>query len=185
MTCPTCGQAAQGTERFCANCGADLNAPASGAVAPTAAAPALAPEATSQPSAPAGELRGVGGWLLLFCVWIVIVDPLLELRVLPYLRYISLNWTLPLSFAVVIYGMVTGIQLWRVRPGALVLLRVYFALVLALTLLTVGLMFYGTYLMHVSLWSVFAWVRTAAFLGIWVTYFRVSQRVRATYGRNL
>ncbi|MDP9267419.1 MAG: hypothetical protein M3P27_03735 [Acidobacteriota bacterium] len=81
--------------------------------------------------------------------------------------------------------MVTGIQLWRVRPGALTLLRVYFALVLALTLFTIGLMFYQTLGMHISLWSVVAWVRTAAFLGVWVTYFRVSKRVRATYGRNL
>lgn len=141
--------------------------------------------AAAVPQPVAGELRGVGGWLLLFCIWVAIVDPRYMLRLLPYLRYITLNWTLPLSLALTVVGMVTGIQLWRERPGALLLLRVYFGLVLALALLGIGMMFYGSYLMHVGIWSVFAWVWTAAFLGVWVTYFRVSQRVRNTYGRNL
>jgi len=187
-TCPTCGQAATAAERFCTNCGGDLTQtqlatpPAATAAAGAATAYAPAPQAVAPV---ASELRGVRGWLLLFCVWLAIVDPLYSLRVLPYLRYISLNWTLPLSLALVVYGMVTGIQLWRVRPGALTLLRIYFGFVVALTLFTIGLMFYGSFLMHVGIWSVFAWVETAAFLAVWVTYFRVSKRVRATYGRNL
>ncbi len=186
MTCPTCGQAAQAAERFCTNCGSDLTAATAPAAAPAAAAPATAYAPSPQAATPtAGELRGVSGWLLLFCIWLTILDPLYMLRLLPFLRYLSLNWTLPLSFALVIYGVVVGIQLWQARPAALTMLRVYFGLLLALTLFTIGLMVYRTFLMHVSFWSVFAWMRTAAFLGVWVTYFRTSKRVLATYGRNL
>ena len=193
MTCPNCGQAVQGAERFCVNCGTDLtkpmSAPSAVPVSPSAAAPAFAecvPQAASPVAQPvAGELRGVGGWLLLFCIWITIVDPIYALRLLPFLRYIHLNWTLPLSLLLIGYGVVTGIHLWRGRVGALMLLRVYFGLMLALTLFSIGLLFYGTLGMHISIWSVFAWCRTFAFLGIWVTYFRVSKRVRATYGANL
>jgi len=205
-TCPTCGQAATGAERFCTNCGADLTKPAA-AVAPTivapapgttttaAAAPAAAPDVlppsasapalASAPQPVTTELRGVGGWLLIFCIWLTVVDSLFTLPALEYLRHGPLNWMLALSLALTAYGVFTGIQLWRARPAALMLLRVYFGLVLLETLFTIGLMFYGTYLMHVSIWSIFAWIRVAAFLVGWITYFRVSQRVRNTYGSNL
>jgi len=171
MTCPTCGQAAQGSERFCSHCGSDL----------TQAAPA-APSA-----APADGPRGVGGWLLLFCVWLTIVDPLLELRLLRYLQYATWNWLLLASLGVTVVGVVTGIQLWRVRPQALTCLRLYFAV--AVSLVVAGIIFLLPTLRVIGLFGMagvaHGWLRALAFLGVWFAYFKLSRRVRNTYGRNL
>ena len=187
MTCLTCGQVAQGAERFCANCGADLTKLAMPASASpmTAAAPALAPEATPQLVVPAGKLRGVGGWLLLFCVWITVIDSLFALPLLDYLRHGALNWMLSLSLGLTAYGVFTGIQLWRGDRRALVFLRIYFVLVFVFALITFAAYFRVLYFYGTSFWVGTAWVRVVAFLAIWVTYFRVSKRVRDTYGRNL
>lgn len=173
MLCPTCAQPVQGSERFCNYCG--------GALAGTApaAAGATAPAAS-------GELRGVGGWLLLFCIWVTIFSPLMELRVLPYLRYLGDNWMLLVSLGVTVFGIVTGVQLWRVKPQALVLLRLYFGGVLTMAVLSIFLFFRATHgEMLGGIWVFGGWLRTFLFLGIWIAYFRVSKRVRNTYGANL
>ena len=182
MYCPTCGQAVPDAERFCAYCGTPLSA----AEAPSpvlAAAPAAAPAPV--PAAP-GALRGVSGWLLLFCIWVTIFSPLMALQVLPYLRYLTLNPFLLVSLGVTLYGIFTGIQLWTVRPQALTHLRVYFGLVLAWALLSFVTVFrLGRGPMAVGISALAGFGLEFLFLGIWVTYFRVSRRVRNTYGASL
>ena len=180
MYCPTCGQAVPDAEQFCAYCGTPLSAAA-------APAPAAGPAAVPAPAPAApGALRGVGGWLLVFCIWITIVDPLMELRVLPYLRYLTLNPFLLVSLCVTAYGVFTGIQLWTVRPQALTHLRIYFGVVLVTALLSIVTFFRmmrGE--MLGGIWVFAGWARTFLFLAIWVTCFRVSKRVRSTYGASL
>lgn len=185
MVCPTCGQAVPDAERFCANCGTELSAAASQSQPAQAAAPVAAPAPAPAPAAPVA-LRGVGGWLLVFCIWITIFSPLMELRVLPYLRYLTLNPFLLVSLGVTLYGVFTGIQLWTVRPQALTHLRIYFGLVLVTALLSVVTFFRmvgGEMAVGVS--AVAGFAREFLFLAVWVAYFRVSQRVRNTYGANL
>jgi hypothetical protein len=205
MHCSNCGQARQGAERFCANCGTDLmKAPAqaapvpqSGIVTPQAAVQA-APPAVFQaaaapvvfpatPAAPAAEdLTGVGGWLLLFCIILTIFDPLWSLRLIPVLRYgLTVNPILFVSFGLTAYGVFTGIMLWTRNPSALTCLRVYFALVVVVALAGVFTYFRAIRVAGFSFQMAIALLRVAAFLGIWVSYFRVSKRVRATYGANL
>ena len=180
MLCPTCGQAVPDAERFCANCGTELSAAA-------APAPAATPAAAPAPlSAAPGALRGVGGWLLLFCIWVTIFSPLMELRLLPYLRYLTLNPFLLVSFAVTAYGVFTGIQLWTVRPQALTHLRIYFGIVLVATLVSVATFFRMVRGETMGgIWVFAGWLRAFLFLAVWVAYFRISQRVRNTYGANL
>jgi hypothetical protein len=187
MTCPTCGQAAQGAERFCTNCGSDLTAtmaalaatPLAGAAAPATYAPAP-PAATA-----ANNLRGVRGWLLFFCVYITILGPFFGLSALGFLRYSGESLNLLLSLGLTLLAIITGILLWIVSPQALPMLRIYFALVLAVAVW--GFISYlrvphmGVFLPQLIL----AWGRTALFLAIWITYFRRSKRVLATYGQNL
>lgn len=207
MACPTCGQPAKGSERFCSNCGTDLTTQQLGVVpspftgeptpmavpnvAPRASArvPAAAPPVPVAPVAPraAGELRGVAGWLLVFCIWVTIVDPLMDLRLLQYIRYVTLNPMLVVSLLLTAYGIFVGIQTWMAKPGAIVLLRIYFAVV-GLALAASIVMFFVSYSRYpgVEIWSfALSWLRIGAFLGCWVSYFRVSQRVRNTFGTNL
>ncbi|MBI2679031.1 MAG: hypothetical protein HYX28_09640 [Candidatus Koribacter versatilis] len=184
MLCPTCAQPAQGSERFCNYCGTELaTAPPVAPAAPAeAASAAVAPAMSTQPQA--SELRGVGGWLLLFCIWITVIDPLWDLRLVFYLHY-GFQVPLLLSFGLTLYGVVTGIQLWIGAKAALVFLRVYFAAVLLLSLWGFVTSFRETHAVGFNFWLITAWFRVAAFLAVWVTYFRVSVRVRATYGANL
>jgi hypothetical protein len=67
-------------------------------------------------------------------------------------------------------------------------LRIYFALVVVLALVGAFSFFRAVRMagMSYGMFSIVtSWVRVALFLGIWVSYFRVSKRVRATYGANL
>lgn len=180
------------------NCGSDLSRgtiaapvkpPAMGSpgstasTAPTAAVPVVAAAATPT------QLRGVGGWLLVFCIWVTIFDPLMDLRLLPYLRYLSTNPMLLLSFGVTTFGVVIGVLLWSGNRAGLLLLRAYFPLVAILSVL--GLVRYLAAMRRVPfepwfVWTlVSSWGRVLVFLVVWVWYFRVSARVRNTYGENL
>ena len=206
MFCSTCGQPAKGNERFCSNCGTDLTQQQLGVVPspitgeptpmavpnvsaqttadyPAAARPAPAPVAP----VPVGELRGVSGWLLIFCLWITVFDVLMWARVLPYLRYMTANPMLFVSLGVTVFGVVTGVMLWQQNPSAIAVLRVYFAVVALEWLMSIAMYFISySHMPGVALWSFgFGWVRVAAFLAGWVSYFRVSRRVRNTYGTNL
>jgi hypothetical protein len=184
MFCPTCGQPVQGAERYCNYCGGALGsaAPSPAPVAPPA--PTTAPEVAAVPAS--SEPRGVGGWLVVFCVWLTILAPLMELRAVPYLRYGSLNWILFVSLSVTVFGVMAGIWLWQVKPKALVYLRIYFGLVFATMLLGIIAFLVATRgEMLGGPWIVIGWLRTLVFLGVWIAYFRVSQRVRNTYGANL
>lgn len=136
--------------------------------------------------APAGDLVGVEGWLLLFCIWITIFSPLFEVvRLVSVLRYVAANPMLLLSVALTAYGIFTGIMLWTRNQYALTCLRIYFALVLVLALAGFFTFFRAVRFIGIGFAIVTAWIRVVAFLAIWVSYFRVSKRVRATYGANL
>lgn len=58
MYCVKCGSSNKGDARFCVNCGERLHA-----------SPQPAPAAQTAPT-------GVGGWLLVFCVYVTLLFPL-------------------------------------------------------------------------------------------------------------
>jgi hypothetical protein len=171
--CPECGQENPDPNRFCF-CGHDLEAPI-------------------QPPP-----QGVGGWLLFFCIQVVILGPLLMVGTLVFLALGLASQRLLLSnaglyilaratagAAVSAFGAIAGVYLWMLRPRALRLARVYLVL---LALLPLGL------LAAASLFPVPAGVKlpappvqvpttlaTVAGATFWWLYFSNSRRVRATY----
>ena len=154
-----------------------------------------------QPAAPAvavderigNPLCGVGGWLLLFCVGTAILSPL------ALLADAAQNPTDPLTviFDVALAGFsaVVGIALWRVIPHSLGLVRAYFIVLLGVGLLSlaVGLLSnLGSFALQgrslaspESVETLFGAIRPAIFAVVWWSYFKKSQRVRLTFGRNL
>src|SRR5262247_2648195 len=84
MFCGHCGQHNPDASRVCASCGQEIRLSLSLTPAPApASAPALAP-LPQQPPALSNleshsEPKGVGGWLLFFCVLITIISPILLL----------------------------------------------------------------------------------------------------------
>src|SRR5260370_13526891 len=70
MFCMRCGQQVPDAARFCAVCGQPANKPVTLASSYGTSAPAFADPAMSS------SLKGVSGWLLLFCVGFTILWPL-------------------------------------------------------------------------------------------------------------
>ena len=190
MFCARCGQQIPEASEVCPLCGQQTTLKLD-------PIPAVAP-ALAQPRSPYAFVtipqdlgpRGVGGWLLFYCIGLTILAPGVTLLQLSFLlRLMKLgNYEYLLEFSRVFYGLVVGIFLWMKRPLALFLLRVYFIAVAAILLLT------GLRLIAVALrpHSPLALVREITALiaqtiipALWFAYFHKSERVRNTYGANL
>jgi hypothetical protein len=130
-------------------------------------------------------LRGVGGWLLLFCVGLTMVAPALAVfRAFQSLVLMSVA----LQLLIASYQLYVGVLLWKMTPNALGTLKVYFIVVAVLGGLCIVAAGAVLTVPRLSAFSVrFLWdgVRTLVSTGIWWMYFRESRRVRNTYGRNL
>jgi hypothetical protein len=171
--CAECGKENSDSSRFCF-CGNDLTRPA-----------------------PPAQ-RGVGGPLLFFCVQMVILGPLLAVSsfgpalrgvraIAPFDTRVALVLLLQLSLSLTVtaLGVFTGLQLWRVRPGALRLTRAYLLALGALPLVTIGLpLALGVQadmdqrIVLLQNMTAASGVLSAVF---WWIYFSSSRRVRATY----
>jgi len=147
------------------------------------------------------EPRGVGGWLLFFCVLATIVGPAFFVFFLSAdLARILANWngfqlvpTFRLvndvgGFGLTAYSIYVGIALWSVKPNAVHTVKTFLIVGLAYNVATeLACLSLGT-----SLWfwaptptvgtTVVDLVGEGASFAIWFTYFRESKRVKATYG---
>ncbi|HJX84202.1 MAG TPA: zinc-ribbon domain-containing protein [Candidatus Angelobacter sp.] len=188
MFCMRCGQQVPETASFCADCGQPANQP----VAP-AAGYGGPPPASAYTAAPS-NLRGVSGWLVVFCVGFTILWPIWTLLQYALSGLSILHHFIPLALLGPIriaFGIVVGIMLWAGKPVALMVLRIYLALT--------GLL---------MLWSIVTWVQiimrfpryfespssisslltlalNLVFLVSTIAYFAMSKRVQATYGSKL
>lgn len=182
MFCPHCGTQIREAARFCRSCGGNLGLPSSAG----AATYAVAGDPPGIPSAQDAEMRGVGGWLLFFCVIVTVLGPIAFVSNISREPFF-LNVLLGLQM---IFGVVVGINLWSVRESALGLLRVYLAVAVV----------FGLMLLAANLLDAFARPEQSllesigtpglrllklAILAAWYAYFHSSRRVRSTYGSNL
>jgi len=143
------------------------------------------------------EYRGVRGWLLFFCIVLVILGPLYTLgnlangytaasRVadrLPGLMTATIVDTI-VSLAVMMLGMFAGICLWTERPSAVAIAKAFLLVRLVYSVFEISLFmaalppaasdrFLGSATISV--------IKTLFFVGLWYTYLKRSKRVRATY----
>lgn len=183
MTCASCGTLNVESAAVCAACCVSL-------VGETPNAASTPPNLHRGLLAPASETKsGVGGWLLLFCVGLTFIGPL---RILakawettqPFVRYYDLG--------LVAFSVFVGINVWTVKPLALLLVNIYFLVELAICA--------GTSLIVLHAWMLYPHsarinnllgkqteqaLLIVTSVGIWWWYFKVSRRVRATFGSNL
>jgi hypothetical protein len=154
-------------------------------------------------------LYGVGGWLLFFIITLVFIGPTLHLA--NFIRSFAHNQELlaasrhryslyqfyfveaSLGFTVYGYSIFVGIELWRIREGAVRRAKRLLLTLLAFRFLdfTMGLMWLilmtaersrSLALSHYLQGAVpETLVRTAIYVGIWYFYLVKSERVRATY----
>lgn len=164
---------------------------------PESSAPGLgSPVATSPTEVP--QLQGVGGWLLFFCISVTIIGPILALASLvsgyaetapyydqmPVLRIIMIV-DFALSLGLAAFGVYAGIGLWRIRPGAVRVAKVYLACCVLYQLATIAILLAG---MPSETHEAMApdmvkdLARSLVFFGIWYSYLNKSVRVKNTYG---
>jgi zinc-ribbon domain len=182
MFCPHCGTQVAATNRYCRSCGGNLGLPSSRGVGSYA----VAGDPQAIPAAHDAEIRGVGGWLLFFCVILTVLGPIAFVSDISGEHF----FLSVLRGLITIFAVVVGINLWSVSERALGLLRAYFAVAAV----------YGLLLLAVTLFSAFARpeqnllesigrpsfrLLKLAFLAAWYAYFHSSRRVRSTYGSNL
>ena len=200
MFCGKCGVQNPNDYSFCSVCGFPLQTlPAASSAGGTAVGPAPQVEGSAQPQVPAaareahetpekqidGELtrlRGVGGWLLLFCVVTTIIIPLANMAEAANSNDAVVILT---DVAFTILAFCTGLSLWRVRPHALKWVRVYLIVGPCLGMIA-GLQRQATYITYDPTQAATNPVAVAVTYAItWWLYFRKSKRVKATFGRNL
>jgi ribosomal protein L40E len=184
LKCPNCGLINPGTAQRC-DCGYDF---LSGAVKePPRAAKAddvkLWPEEQVR-------LRGVRGWLLLWCIITAIIVPVF-LIVRAATSWTGVTLLVYLAFAGL--AVFTGVSVWAVRRNALRLVKVYLVAMLCFALVEAFLVAVASGFAEASrqagsdaaVGPAASLIRSLIGFYIWWSYFRQSKRVRATFGANL
>ena len=133
-------------------------------------------------SAPARrpDLKGVGGWLLFFCISLTMLSPLLM-----FIRVWGSGFELESMFdlALTAFGVLVGAMVWNVHPRVFMLLWIYFGVTAGLIVLgIVGVLLADEAQDPKEITQL---VRGLATITIWFFYFKRSDRVQATFGRNL
>jgi hypothetical protein len=204
--CSSCGAENGDQARFCAGCGAKLEPLPGSEVSRVQSAGTAFPQSGGLPvqplaSTPDSPLRGYGGWLALYCaLWVFLVPVLMVVFI--YLKVSSadmefaknyprtnfwLNVEFLIQFAFYGFGMFVGIQLRRLRPGAVRMVKRFWIAALVFSFLCL----FSTYLFDnylptkaIEVFSKDAkegFGRTLVGFAIWFNYFRVSKRVKANF----
>jgi hypothetical protein len=143
-------------------------------------------------------LRGVRGWLLVLCLYLMVLVPLLALlglvgvwqsSVRSAMLANALGFEAALELALAAFGFYAGLALVRQRPNAPSIAKVYFITMLTLGVLGLGIVLMGA----VSNFSdaavanqlrgpaTVATLRQILLSGAWLLYLERSLRVRGTY----
>ena len=188
MFCARCGQQIPDVSEVCPLCGreatAKIESPAATSVTAAAAAPGQIkwpdePQTISPPARRPG-LKGVGGWLLFFCILLTLVNPA---------AVFVMAWSGGFSednlvyFAWAVFGVVVGAMLWNVNQRVFVLLWIYFAITVLIQALAIVGMAASEDKVEAS--EMTLTLRGLVYTVIWFLYFKKSDRVQATFGRNL
>jgi len=150
---------------------------------------------------PSDGPKGIGGWLLFYCICLCILGPIYGL-----LQLLG-NWTLASAsfavypqlktavllensgnFIIIVYGLIVGCLLWREHSRARQFIRQYLIIRL-ICLIGVEILAF-TFLVNLPskmIATTFgallgASLREGVYFAIWWSYFKLSKRVRNTFG---
>ena len=144
------------------------------------------------------QLKGVRGWLLVLCFYLLLFEPLRALLTLLALSQSAnssaaiqnvLLFGAVLQTAIGAFSLYAAIMLFRARPNALSIAKIYFVIMLTLGILGLGMVVLGM-VGSVSDPAIGSMVRGSALFtavtqilisGAWLIYLEQSKRVRATF----
>lgn len=190
MFCARCGQQIPGASEICPLCGreATLKLDPPPAIPAAVPATAVAPGQIQWPVEPAvirppmrrPDLKGVGGWLLFFCISLTLLTPLLTLVIMWSSNFGPEGM---IDLALTAFGVVVGIMIWNVHPRAFLLLWIFFGLMALLLVLGIAASFISSEEQSPN--QIVPLFRGLIYIIVWFLYFKKSDRVQATFGRNL
>ena len=196
MFCARCGEQIPEATEICQLCGQETTLKLE-PVAATTPAKSVPYDFVTIPRDP--DPKGVGGWLLLYCLSLTFLGPILVVapfflfsfsRLHPGLVFRSLirDSYYMIEVTRILYGVVVGIALWMGRAVALQLLKIYFVFLAVDTLLgflrltSIMLKIHATPFRSLQFYPL---LLSTTFSILWFLYFRKSERVRNTYGANI
>src|SRR5436190_5089497 len=139
---------------------------------------------------PSRVYHQVGGVVVFFCFWQLVIAPIQALRLLGFLIALAIyngpvevsRLTVALAvagIALIVFGMVAAIQLLRIRPNAVKLTLLYWVSTVVYQVFgAMATLVFGQPLQISQIEDV---VLAAALAAAWATYFKMSKRVAATY----
>ena len=150
------------------------------------------------------DKRGVGGWLLAFCLVLTVLSPLLTAwQIVSTYERTARWWELldglstvfcidaSVTAGLTVFGIVAGIAMWSVRPRAVALAKTYLLAQLGWAVISGALPFVLISELREPLTTGFigGWVyvggRGLLFTSVWMAYLTRSRRVALTYGLPL
>jgi hypothetical protein len=124
--------------------------------------------------------KQVGGWLMFFCILLTVIIPLFVL-IMAWSGDFGMEFLFNIGWAA--FGALIGFMIWSVQQRVFLLLWIYFgmtALLIALAVVNLASAEQGIPI-HDSI-LVF---RSTIYCVAWFLYFKRSDRVKTTFGRNL
>ena len=202
MFCMRCGQEVPTAAEFCPACGQSTKLPEPrpaqatnyGAIPPPPPAQQAGYPTPPYRAAPS-SLKGVAGLLLVFCIFLTIIWPvwtLSQYAIRPGMfRTSMLRAISGITLLRMAYGIAVGISLWAASRAAIMLLRIYF--IVSVALMAWSIVSFSALMMRYSgglhAPTLISWLMAVLpytlFLVLGIVYFAKSERVRATYGENL
>lgn len=149
------------------------------------------------------SIKGVEGWLLIFCVFLVFINPIIMLEDLfidifdtqsDFILYSQFNIIfeidLVVSILITLYGIYAGIKLWSIKPGAIKSANTYLDLVLIYVIISVfiAMLIIDITETSMDLSTLLAGILikyfmiSIGFVIIWKFYLKNSVRIKNTYG---
>jgi hypothetical protein len=144
------------------------------------------------------KYKGVGGWLLLFCLSLTLFSPLLTIynlvsgynEVSPYFEQFPGLVTVTivngmLSIGLMVFSIYAGIALWNIRPGAVKIAKKYLLVFLGCSILAIFIPFMAGLPSKANKTMIGEFVKGAIrslfYFVIWYSYLNKSKRVKTTY----
>jgi hypothetical protein len=179
--CARCGQEIDDVSEICPQCGrqAALSPHLSSSVTmqhlSAPAAPNLMP-----PAMLLGRQKEIGGWLMFFCILLIVVAPLFVML---------MTWSAdpgPDKASYIVWaglGVLVGIMIWNLYRHSFVWLWIYFGITALLIAMRIA--DFAILQSNRNFHDIILVFRSVIYFIAWFLYFKHSDRVKTTFGRNL
>ena len=154
-----------------------------------------------------GRYKGVKGWLLFLCIYLTILNPLLYVFAIlinfdQYTGVHGFSWdfffgrnipgmetyrimSIGVDGYLLIFGIVAGILLWKVKSKSIKVAKSFFLTMLLLSLFSCNsssiLAAAACSALHIFVVNILNFVKAMIVFSIWFIYLYRSKRIRATY----